>query len=302
MILLRLESLKYMLSLQETNSISKTADKFLISHQAVSKTIRILESELSVTLLERSSKGVFLTPAGKRFCEFAQTVLNEESNLIEDIKRYCVKKQPSIKGDLTIYAVPRYITPSFLKFIEKMHSAYPKLNLFLHNSTLEHIFEKLSFDADTICLFTLGYNDTLLSTPFPEEFKAFINEKNLSFQVLSQKPLFACVHQKSPLANKEIMSLQDVAHNPFVAFSYAFYKGEIAPQFTIDSFEQQKNIIKQGSAFGRYTQQEINEFFSSQYKKLDLENPPMLLFMAMYLDPQPKITNFLDLLIQNVKF
>lgn len=72
---MRLEQLQYLLSLQTTCSITQTAEQFFISHQALSKSIKALEKELSVLLLERSPKGVTLTPAGSRVCHFAKLSL-----------------------------------------------------------------------------------------------------------------------------------------------------------------------------------------------------------------------------------
>ena len=103
---MRLEQLQYLLSLQQTGSITQTAEQFFISHQAVSKSIKALEKELSVVLFERSSKGVLLTAAGERVCQFAQEVLQKQSLLQEDLAPYRVAKQKIPQGALTIYAIP----------------------------------------------------------------------------------------------------------------------------------------------------------------------------------------------------
>ena len=76
-------------------------------------------------ILERSSKGVRLTPAGLRFCQFAEIVLAEKERLGQELASYKTQSYPTITGDLVIYAVPRYITPPFLNFIEKMRIAFP---------------------------------------------------------------------------------------------------------------------------------------------------------------------------------
>ena len=55
---MRFNQLKYLLYLKETGSISRTAEKMLISHQAVPKAIKSLENELSVTLLNRTAQRV----------------------------------------------------------------------------------------------------------------------------------------------------------------------------------------------------------------------------------------------------
>lgn len=257
---MRSEQLEYMLDLQDTGSISKTAEKHLITHQAVSKAIKALENELSVILLVRSSKGVSFTSAGKYFCDFARTVVNEKNKLKEIIAPYILNTKPLITGHLVIYAVPRYITPSFFNFIKKMHIMYPKLRLTVHNVTPDRIIDKIRFDENTLFLFTAGYNIYEQAEHLPSTILDFIEQNNLSCDILSRESLFACVHNKSPLSQQEIMTVQDIKHSPYVSFTYPF-DDAAQSQFIIDGFEQQKNIIKSGKVFGRYTQREYDSFF-----------------------------------------
>lgn len=51
----------------EQKSFSKAAEELFISSTAIMKQINSLEDQVDVTLLNRSNKGVSLTPAGKSF-------------------------------------------------------------------------------------------------------------------------------------------------------------------------------------------------------------------------------------------
>lgn len=299
---MRTEQLEYMLDLQNTGSISKTADKHLISHQAVSKSIKALEDELSVMLINRSSKGVSLTVAGKYFCDFAKTVLDERLKLERKISKFKPTEKPSIVGSLTIYATPRFITPAFLNFIEKMNLVYPQLHLAIRNASTEHFIEKISFDNNIIFLLTSGYNSRHPGQ-FPGQIQRFIQDNNLQHNILAKEELFACVHNKSPLSQKNSMTREETLSYPFVSFTYPF-NAAAESQFIIDGFEQQKKIIKTGKAFGRYTQREFELFFSNQFTLIPLEDTPTLLFIALYkANANNSLANsFCELLAQNVKF
>ena len=52
-------------SLQRTGNITKTAMSLCLSQSAVTKRVQMMESELNVRILIRTSKGVALTPAGE---------------------------------------------------------------------------------------------------------------------------------------------------------------------------------------------------------------------------------------------
>ncbi len=300
---MRLEQLEYLLSLQETGSISRTAERYIISHQAVSKAIQALEKEFSVVILERSSKGVRLTPAGLRFCQFAEIVLAEKERLGQELASYKTQSYPTITGDLVIYAVPRYITPPFLNFIEKMRIAFPKLNLVLNNATADSIIEKVSFTENTIALFTSGYNEIEHAGKLSAVLKSFTTKHHLQYQILDDQLLYACVHQKSPLCQIESFSCVNTQQYPFVSFTYPF-DTSYAAQFVIDSFEQQKNLIKRGNCFGRYTKQEFDTFFSKNYRLIPLQDHSHLTFIAMYQKDHTNknISFFLERLHKEMKF
>ena len=72
---MRLEQLEYLLSLQETGSISRTAERYIISHQAVSKgrcpvlqfvgqVAKLPLRKLQKTDAARKSVQLFLPPLG----------------------------------------------------------------------------------------------------------------------------------------------------------------------------------------------------------------------------------------------
>lgn len=82
---MRLEQLKCLVDVAQTGSISGTAQRLFVTQQAVSKSIRQLEQELGVELLVRTNTGVQLTAMGQKALAFAQSVLDGEQTLREEI-------------------------------------------------------------------------------------------------------------------------------------------------------------------------------------------------------------------------
>lgn len=303
---MRFEQLKYLLNLKEIGSISRTAERMLISHQAVSKAIKSLEEELSINILNRSSQGVSFTDAGLEVCRFAEKIFAEESIFMQNIAQYQVPEASSfISETLNIYAVPRYITPSFLTFIEKIQLLYPKVKLKLHNATTQAFTQNISFDENTIFLCTVGYNNKesdIHNFKLPPALNTLMENYNLSYVLLDKQELYACVHNKSKLAAKTILTEKEATTYPSVSFTYTFDSFE--SRFVIDNFEQQKQLIKQGNCFGRYTKQEFYVFYSKNYSLIPFEDSATLFFLAFF--PQNTknqlIDAFLKLLSEQTRF
>lgn len=273
---MRLEQLIYLLDLQETHSLTQTANKYFISHQALSQAIKALEKELSVTLLKRSSRGVEFTKSGNRVCEFSKIVQYEMQLMQNDLFTYQNTDSEIITGNLTIYTTARFATSAFFSFLQNFNTSYPQCKICFYTSSQENILN-MDFDESTIAFFTKADD-------IPLDFLSQYNKSGYNLTILDTQNLFACVHKNSPLAKEKYLTLYDSSKYPFVAFNYSFSfspKGIYRPLYLIDSFEQQRNLIKNKNCFGLYTKQEYNLFFQKNYILLPLENDIPLHFMAL---------------------
>ena len=64
---MKIEQIVYFLDIAQTQSISRTAERYFISQQAVSDAMKRLEQEFSCQLLRRKKNGVALTEEGEMF-------------------------------------------------------------------------------------------------------------------------------------------------------------------------------------------------------------------------------------------
>lgn len=77
MTMVSLRQLRYFLEVVDAGGFSAAAERLFVAQSALSRQISELERELQAVLLERSSKGVSLTPAGRTFVDEARRVLTE---------------------------------------------------------------------------------------------------------------------------------------------------------------------------------------------------------------------------------
>lgn len=72
-----LRQLKYFLQIAKCGSFSKAAKVLYISQPALTRSVNLLEDMLHVRLLERTHRGVNLTPAGEILFKHAELVVNQ---------------------------------------------------------------------------------------------------------------------------------------------------------------------------------------------------------------------------------
>jgi len=118
----------------EHASFSKAAEAIFMSQPSVSMYISSLEKELATTLINRSTKDVTPTLAGKIFYEKAKELLRLKYNTVESIKNL----SGNFAGEISILAssVPaQYILPEILADFTKLH---PKISFVVKQAdTLE---------------------------------------------------------------------------------------------------------------------------------------------------------------------
>ena len=108
--------LEYIIAIAEEQSVSRAAERFYLSHPALSAHLKKLEQELGTPLFRRSSKGVRPTPAGLIFLADARAILHEEQKLQKalTVMRHQQQHVIRVTMDTPFYnAIVRRILPDF---------------------------------------------------------------------------------------------------------------------------------------------------------------------------------------------
>src|SRR5690349_14480133 len=85
---MELRHLRYFVAVGELLNFTKAAAKLRVAQPALSRQIHDLEEELGVPLLERNSRSVRLTSAGKAFVKDAQAVLQSAEAAIQTARAF----------------------------------------------------------------------------------------------------------------------------------------------------------------------------------------------------------------------
>ena len=66
----------------ETKNLRKAAELLFLSHSALSKSLKVLQEEIGIQLLEQDGRGIVITEAGKEFVNKAQALLDLEKQIL----------------------------------------------------------------------------------------------------------------------------------------------------------------------------------------------------------------------------
>ena len=122
-------------------SFSKAADVLCISQPAVSKQIKILESELGVPFFTRNGNSIKMTPSGEKLFLYMQQAKIIERQILSD--EDIIKKPETTRGELKIGAsttISLYIMP---KILSSFHNKFPKVKMILINRNSENVLNAL---------------------------------------------------------------------------------------------------------------------------------------------------------------
>lgn len=144
--------LEYFLEVVKCHSITEAAKRLFITQPSLGRQISAIENELEVKLLNRTSKGVLLTPAGEVFYSAINNIITDYKNAVEKTKDVFSGLKMELSVGILEYLAVDDILFDIIQYFESKHP-YIKLNIFNRSfgGLLEAILEEkvdavLSFD------------------------------------------------------------------------------------------------------------------------------------------------------------
>ena len=184
-----LTELKYVIAVARERHFGRAAESCCVSQPSLSVAIKKLEEELGVTLFERRSNDIAVTPIGSQVIAQAQKVL-EESRRIIDIAH---SGQDPLSGPLrlgVIYTIAPYLLP---ELISAMTVATPKMPLFLEENFTSELLNKLRSGQIDVAVTANTLSDTGFMT-----------------QALYQESFVVAVPSHHPWVNRNYIGPQEL--------------------------------------------------------------------------------------------
>lgn len=202
---MNIEQLHYFLHVAESGSINATAQKFYLTQQAVSASIKKMEAELDTTLIQRTHKGVSLTPQGHIFVEHAKNLIQQYDTAVYDLQKYNASIL-NLHGRLSIFSASIF-TDSFLpEVIYNFRQIYPDTQIQIIDVEMQDLLPYMFHHYCDIALFSVS------KTYLTQQLENHPDIKTVS---LAQDSIGLCMRPDHPLYRKKSTTLKafDIAED-----------------------------------------------------------------------------------------
>ena len=125
-----LEEFRAFLAVVETGSFLAAATNLNVARATLRRRVEALEARAGVPLLERSARGVVVTPAGSLLASRGRLVVQEATALIASVREIGREPVGVLRIALPVGLPPYVLTPLF----DALRSAYPRLAIQLRLS------------------------------------------------------------------------------------------------------------------------------------------------------------------------
>ena len=141
-------TLRLFLALAETLHFGRAGERCHMSPSAVSRAIKQLEGELSVTLFNRDNRSVALTREGERFQRYARTTLAQWDSL-----RYSMQESSRVlQGELSMYCSVTASYSFLYDILSTFRRNYPRIEIKLHTGDPARAVERVMTGEEDITI------------------------------------------------------------------------------------------------------------------------------------------------------
>jgi LysR family hydrogen peroxide-inducible transcriptional activator len=155
-----LQQLRFLAAVADTHHFGRAAESCAVTQSTLSAGIQELESRLGVTLIERSRRGVILTPLGEEIVMRGRQLLRDAGELAELAQ---TSREP-MSLPLRLGVIPTiapYLVPALM---QGLPATFPKLKLYLREEQTAPLLAQLSDGKLDLVLLALPYATDDLET------------------------------------------------------------------------------------------------------------------------------------------
>lgn len=208
---MRLEQLVYFVAVADHGSIRKAAEALYVSQPNLSRAIMNLEEEVQAKLLLRDNHGVTMTKVGESFYYYAKSITGH----MDAIQKLKDTAQSELIGYLKVAVACLFLRDDMmLQYVHHVTSDKKIINLLETN--VEGVLNSIRSLESEIGIVII--NNLQLAA-----FKKIIDLHELEIECLGESPLYAHVNQAGPLADKEVVTMEELLPHDFLRIPQDFF-------------------------------------------------------------------------------
>ncbi len=199
---MNLHSLRYFIEVAKTKSFTEASKRLFISQPGISQQIDLLEKQLGITLLHRTTRKVELTEEGKYLYDKTLSSFNE----IEDTVAHLVENStfPSLISIATVPSAASLYLPNLLKNI---HAHHPEIEFRILETTTKKVMNAIGNRTSH-----LGF----IRTTEEPHLLAQADMDHLEFE---KSPIKAVVSTQHRLASEDTIHLDQLRDDFFIQYN-----------------------------------------------------------------------------------
>lgn len=192
-----IDRVRALLTVIEEGSVNRAATRLRITQPALSRQMKLLESEVGGKLLERETSGVKPTGLGHVLVKVMRPVIGSYDAALAEVRRQARGSRSELRVGFLISAAQPILSPA----VERLRATYPEMKLKLHDmSPREQIDALKSGELD---LALIGQEGAIAARDFH------------SLKICSLG-VCAALSTSDPLASRDRISLKDLARHDFI--------------------------------------------------------------------------------------
>lgn len=232
--------MKHALEVAKAGSLSKAAEALLIAAPNISRSIKELESDLNITIFDRTQNGMKLTAEGEEFINFAKGILGQ----IDEVEKFY--KTGSPKKQKFSISVPRacYISEAFAEFSKSLSKDAAEI-FYKETNSQRTIHNMLNHDYN---LGIIRYAEN-----YDKYFKNMLEEKGFQYELITEFTYSLIMSANNPLAEKDKVTFDnltdyiEIAHaDPYVP---SLPLSKVIKEELPDNIERRIFIFERASQF-----------------------------------------------------
>ena len=237
-----LTQLKYALAVEQTKSFNAAAKSLYVAQSGLSESIRELETELGITIYNRSNRGISLTKEGEEFLGYARNVMLQYQLLVEHYNQDTARSKNHFSVTLQHSILASEIFAEIVRSFGMEEYEYSLLEA----STNKVIEDVRNGKSELGILYMSRFNKEIYDSLFQME--------GLKFELIAESGIYIYLLQEHPLAGQERVTMDDLADYQCLIFeqdnnsSFYFYEETLMSEF------RYQNVIK---TYDRATQLDL---------------------------------------------
>ncbi|MCV9921862.1 LysR family transcriptional regulator [Pseudomonas sp. BT-42-2] len=289
---MNLKQLEYALAVADTGSFTRAAERCHVVQSALSHQVARLEAQLGVSLFERTSRRVRLTPAGEAFVLSARPALEAAQRIADDVAAACGQ----VRGRLSIGEISSLTALDLVDLLALFHARYPAVDVRWLTAKSELLVADVCERRLDVGFIGLWQGEVL---------------QGVHHRLLGREELVAVLPPGHTLARRERLALADIADQVLVDFpegtgarrqtDEAFQAAGLVHrvQFEIGHIRLVEKFVQRGLAIGLVPERIANEFAGVGVARLD-DAPVRHLYAVWSSSPTPAARAFLEVLEQSL--